>query len=98
MFVIGPGLLAPSMGRNEPPRAMAIAGGLGAVLIGAAMILYGTDKWGKWLYVAPLIAVIGFLLTWTNVGGLVSFALLLLPFLLAIGAHEYYRKRSARAG
>lgn len=93
MFVIGPGWIAPAMGPDLPPRAIRVAGGIAAIVIGAAMILIGVNQWRKWLYVLPLFAVIAFLLAWdANMHRAVLLMLLLLPFVLAAGVRAYYAR------
>ena len=71
-----------------------IAGAIAAVPIGAALILYGTNNWGKWGYVLPVVAVLPLVLTPWPVPRIVSIALLLLPFVTAWAVRKYYRRRA----
>jgi hypothetical protein len=75
-------------------RALEIAAGIATIPIAAALILYGTNNWGKWGYVLPIIAVLPCLLAPGRVSAPVSFALLALPFVTAWGVRKYYRRRA----
>ena len=97
MILAGPILLAPGIGPSVPPRAFAIPAGIAAIVIGAAMVLYGTARWGQWLYLLPFVA----LGAWFIIGldmdtsGTISWILLILPFVLAAAVHRYYGRRQA---
>ena len=74
--------------------AIGVVVGIAAVPIGAALILYGTNNWGKWGYVLPIVAVLPLLLAPPQVHTIVSIALLALPFVAAWGVRKYYRTRA----
>jgi hypothetical protein len=75
------------------PRIAHILIGVVLFPIGAALVLYGTGKWGKWWYVLPVVAAIPFLMAWgERVKGFTMFILFFLPFFVAIAVHELYRR------
>ena len=82
------------VGRIAPPdlRALEVAGGIAAIPIGGALILYGTNNWGKWGYVLPMIAVLPWMLL-DHPPTAVSLALLMLPFVTAWAVRRYYKRR-----
>jgi len=83
-------------GGIAPPgaRAIEVAAGVAAVPIGAALILYGTNNWGKWGYVLPIIAVLPVFLVPHDVPTIAVLALLILPFVVAWAVRRYYRRRA----
>ena len=97
MLVAGAGaLLHPqAMGPAVLPSVIAIPAGVALAMIGAAMVLYGTGRWGQWLYLLPFLA----LGAWFIVGldfrtsGRTALILTVLPFVLAIAVHRHYRKQ-----
>ena len=83
------------VGGIAPPgaRAIEVAAGIAAVPIGAALILYGTNNWGKWGYVLPIVAIVPMFAMPHNVPTIVLIALLALPFVAAWAVRKYYRRR-----
>jgi hypothetical protein len=99
LLLAGPVLLTPpAFGPPILPRVAAIPLGIAALIIGAAMILYGTGRWGSWLYVLPFLALgpfifIGMSMRTSRTMGLI---LLALPFVVAIAVRRHYRRQRMR--
>jgi hypothetical protein len=79
-----------------PPwaRGIEVAAAIAMVPVGAALILYGTNNWGRWGYTLPIVAVVPWFLSW-HAHTVVQLALLILPFAVAWGVRKYYRNRTA---
>ncbi len=94
LLVVAPGLLAPGIG-GTLPRGLEIAIGVALIPVSAAMILYGTNNWGNWLYVLPVAAALPFFLAPENTGKPIRIGLLALPFIIAWAVRAYYKRQSA---
>ena len=71
-----------------------MAGGAGTLAASVPLILYGTDRWGKWGYILPFLSLPVVLFASGEGSG--SWLFLAVPFVVGAGVHAYYRRQAGK--